>query len=65
MSAQSPVQGAPWRGNRRSSTALQMNLADRFLRVAKANLNNILQTWEDPEKVRQHVYDYLCIFCKF
>lgn len=30
-----------------------MNLADRFLRVAKANLNSILQAWEDPEKVRE------------
>lgn len=28
-----------------------MNLADRFFRVAKANLNNILQKIEDPEKV--------------
>lgn len=53
VSAQSPVSraGAPWQVSRRSSTALRMNLADRFLRVAKANLNNILQTWEDPEKV--------------
>ncbi|CAM9810000.1 unnamed protein product, partial [Phaeothamnion confervicola] len=28
-----------------------MNLGDRFIRVAKANLNSILQKWEDPEKV--------------
>lgn len=28
-----------------------MNLFDRFSRVAKANLNNVLQRWEDPEKV--------------
>lgn len=28
-----------------------MNLADRFFRVAKANLNSILQKVEDPEKV--------------
>jgi hypothetical protein len=34
-----------------SSTALQMNLFDRFSRVAKSNLNNILQKLEDPEKI--------------
>lgn len=34
-----------------SSTALHANLFDRFTRVTKANLNNILQLWEDPEKV--------------
>jgi phage shock protein A len=34
-----------------SSTALQMNLFDRFSRVAKANLNNVLQNLEDPEKI--------------
>jgi len=32
-------------------TALQMNLAERFIRVAKANLNQLLNTVEDPEKV--------------
>ncbi|KAJ8611391.1 hypothetical protein CTAYLR_006509 [Chrysophaeum taylorii] len=30
---------------------IEMNLFDRFTRVAKANLNNVLQKWEDPEKV--------------
>ena len=34
-----------------STTALQMNLFDRFSRVAKSNLNNILQSLEDPEKI--------------
>jgi len=34
-----------------SSFALQMNLFDRFSRVAKSNLNNILQSLEDPEKI--------------
>ncbi|CAM9775425.1 unnamed protein product [Discosporangium mesarthrocarpum] len=34
-----------------SSTSLQMNLGERFIRVAKANLNNVLKQWEDPEKV--------------
>jgi hypothetical protein len=28
-----------------------MNLFDRFSRVAKSNLNNILKTLEDPEKI--------------
>lgn len=37
--------------SRRAGTALRMNLADRFFRVAKANLNNLLQNFEDPEKV--------------
>lgn len=35
----------------RFNTALSMNLFDRFQRVAKANLNNILQNLEDPEKI--------------
>lgn len=42
----SPVtRSAPSRG------VMHMNLFDRFSRVAKANLNNVLQRWEDPEKV--------------
>lgn len=32
-------------------TALQMNIFDRFSRVAKSNLNNILKNLEDPEKI--------------
>jgi hypothetical protein len=28
-----------------------MNLFDRFTRVAKSNLNNILKNLEDPEKI--------------
>lgn len=34
-----------------SGMALHMNLFDRFQRVAKANLNNVLQNLEDPEKI--------------
>jgi hypothetical protein len=30
---------------------LRMNLFDRFTRVAKANLNNVLKNLEDPEKI--------------
>mmetsp|Transcript_15319 Transcript_15319/g.21860 ORF Transcript_15319/g.21860 Transcript_15319/m.21860 type:complete len:313 (+) Transcript_15319:90-1028(+) len=35
----------------KSTTALSMNLFDRFSRVAKSNLNNVLKQLEDPEKV--------------
>ena len=50
-----------------SSTALQMNLFDRFTRVAKSNINNILKNLEDPEKImNQAVEDMqvcLCSLC--
>merc|ERR1719276_325440 len=36
---------------RNGNTALSMNLFDRFTRVAKSNLNNILKNLEDPEKI--------------
>jgi septum formation topological specificity factor MinE len=36
---------------------LQMNLADRFMRVAKANLNSILAKVEDPEKVLEQAVE--------
>ena len=34
-----------------TSSALQMNLFDRFQRVAKSNINNVLKNLEDPEKI--------------
>merc|ERR1719223_2104257 len=34
-----------------SSTNLQMNLFDRFTRVAKANVNSVLKNLEDPKKI--------------
>lgn len=34
-----------------SSSSLSMNLFDRFSRVAKSNLNNVLKNLEDPEKI--------------
>ncbi len=37
--------------NRSRSTTLQMNMFDRFLRVVKSNVNNVLSNLEDPEKV--------------
>ena len=36
---------------RRSNTSLQMNLFDRFQRVAKGTLNDVLKNLEDPEKI--------------
>ena len=34
-----------------NGSMLQMNLFDRFSRVAKANLNNVVKSLEDPEKI--------------
>mmetsp|Transcript_30224 Transcript_30224/g.46358 ORF Transcript_30224/g.46358 Transcript_30224/m.46358 type:complete len:344 (-) Transcript_30224:147-1178(-) len=34
-----------------SSSALQMNLVDRFMRVAKSNVNSVLMNLEGPEKI--------------
>jgi phage shock protein A len=34
-----------------SATALQMNLFDRFVRVAKSNVDSVLKNLEDPEKI--------------
>eukprot|EP01083_Nonionella_stella_P102475 291534_1 len=34
-----------------NGSALHMNLFDRFSRVAKSNLNNIVKNLEDPEKI--------------
>lgn len=36
---------------RASKSSLNMNLFDRFQRVAKANINNALKSMEDPEKI--------------
>lgn len=34
-----------------TTTTLNMNLFDRFSRVAKANINSVLKNLEDPEKI--------------
>jgi phage shock protein A len=34
-----------------SRNSVSMNLFDRFTRVAKSNINNILKNLEDPEKI--------------
>ena len=36
---------------RQSPSQLRMNMVDRFFRVVKSNLNNVLSSLEDPEKV--------------
>mmetsp|Transcript_31796 Transcript_31796/g.49316 ORF Transcript_31796/g.49316 Transcript_31796/m.49316 type:complete len:326 (-) Transcript_31796:103-1080(-) len=41
----------PTATSRSSSSSLQMNLFDRFSRVAKSNINNVLKNLEDPEKI--------------
>ena len=35
----------------RTRTTLSMNMMDRFFRVVKSNINNVIQNLEDPEKV--------------
>jgi hypothetical protein len=42
---------SPIKRNVVRNSALSMNLFDRFARVAKANLNNVLKTMEEPEKI--------------
>jgi phage shock protein A len=42
---------APHNTNRKNSVSMDMNLFDRFSRVAKSNINNILKNLEDPEKI--------------
>lgn len=46
-----------------SSTSLQMNLFDRFTRVAKSNLNNILKNLEDPEKIMTQAVEDMQVKC--
>ena len=45
------MQGKTMVATTRQPTGLHMNLFDRFSRVAKANLNNVLKNLEDPEKI--------------
>ena len=40
-----------WGGGGRTCTRLQMNLADRFFRVVQSNVNSLISSLEDPEKV--------------
>ncbi len=48
----------------RRSSSLNMNLFDRFQRVAKSNINNVLKSMEDPEKMlNQAVEDMQVSWC--
>ena len=42
---------------RKSSSFVEMNIADRFFRVVKSNVNNLLSNMEDPEKVLDQAMD--------
>lgn len=46
-----------------SSTSLSMGLFDRFTRVAKSNLNNILKYLEDPEKIMSQALEDMQVIC--
>jgi len=46
-----PQHVVSYASERRSSSSLNMNLFDRFSRVAKSNINNVLKNLEDPEKI--------------
>lgn len=48
-----------------STTALHMNLFDRFTRVAKSNLNNILKNLEDPEKIMTQALEDMQVSAPF
>ena len=45
------LRGSSAAGTRTPTTAMQMNLIDRFMRVAKGNINSVLQNLEAPEKI--------------
>jgi hypothetical protein len=47
-----------------TTTTLHMNLFDRFSRVAKSNLNNILQSLEDPEKIMTQALEDMQVRCE-
>ena len=40
-----------------SNVVLQMNLFDRFARVAKSNLNELANKLEDPEKIMEQAIE--------
>ncbi len=40
-----------------SRVVLQMNLFDRFARVAKSNLNDLANKLEDPEKIMEQAIE--------
>ena len=46
-----------------TTTALQMNLFDRFSRVAKSNLNELANKLEDPEKIMDQAIQEMQVSC--
>jgi phage shock protein A len=52
-----PIATTTPRSTRTRTNAVQMNLADRFFRVVKANLNSVLQNLEDPEKILEQAVE--------
>mmetsp|Transcript_34217 Transcript_34217/g.80604 ORF Transcript_34217/g.80604 Transcript_34217/m.80604 type:complete len:298 (-) Transcript_34217:371-1264(-) len=59
VSSSQAFMGTPLRTQivRSSSVELQMNLFDRFARVAKANLNDLANKMEDPEKIMEQAIE--------
>lgn len=47
------------------NTALQMNLVDRFMRVAKANMNTVLMNLEGPEKIMNQAVEDMQVRKRF
>ena len=45
-------------------SALSMNLFDRFTRVAKSNINNVLKSLEDPEKIMNQALEDMQVIKK-
>lgn len=48
----------------RPTTSLQMNLFDRFVRVAKSNADAVLKKVEDPEKIMNQALEdmQVCLY---
>ena len=46
-----------------NGSTLYMNLFDRFSRVAKANINNVLKSLEDPEKILNQAVEDMQVCC--
>ena len=46
-----------------NGSTLYMNLFDRFNRVAKANINNVLKSLEDPEKILNQAVEDMQVCC--
>lgn len=54
----------PASGGHNNLVILQMGLFDRFQRVAKAGLNDILKNLEDPEKIMNQALEDMQVCCE-